>query len=246
MKTVGLITGANRGLGFETARQLSHLGVHVLLGARELGAAEQAAEAIRAEGGEATGLQLDVTRAEEREAARELIEQRFSKLDILVNNGAISDGGFPVKEPERWASGVEDELLHRIFETNFFGAVALTNKLIPLLKLSTAGRVVNLSSIVGSLTLHQTPGSPIFNSKSLAYGASKTALNAYTVHLAWEMRRTKIKVNSADPGWVKTRMGGPNAALELAEGAATIVRLATLPEDGPTGGFFHNEERRPW
>jgi NAD(P)-dependent dehydrogenase (short-subunit alcohol dehydrogenase family) len=138
------------------------------------------------------------------------------------------------------------DLLHKVFETNFFSQVALTNVLLPLLKKSSAGRIVNLSSILGSLTLHADPKSPIYDAKSFAYDASKTALNAYTVHLAHELRNTKIKVNSAHPGWVKTDMGGEQAPMELSEGGKTSAALATLPEDGPTGGYFHQGKSLPW
>jgi NAD(P)-dependent dehydrogenase (short-subunit alcohol dehydrogenase family) len=124
--------------------------------------------------------------------------------------------------------------------------VALTEKLLPLVRKSPAGRIVNLSSILGSLTLQADPKSPIYNAKSFAYDASKTALNAFTVHLAYDLRDTKIKVNSAHPGWVKTDMGGPEAPMELSEGAKTGATLATLPEDGPTSGFFHLGQALPW
>ncbi len=136
--------------------------------------------------------------------------------------------------------------LHKTLETNFFAQVALRQTLLPLIRLSPAGRVVNLSSILGSLTLHSTPGSPIYDAKSFAYDASKTALNAFTVHLAHELRNTSIKVNSAHPGWVKTEMGGENAPMEIVDGAKTSVQLAMLPADGPTGGFFFLGERLPW
>jgi NAD(P)-dependent dehydrogenase (short-subunit alcohol dehydrogenase family) len=138
------------------------------------------------------------------------------------------------------------ELLRKIFETNFFAQVALTDALLPLIKKSPAGRIVNLSSILASLTLHADPQSPIYDAKSFAYDASKTALNAFTIHLAWELRDTKVKVNSAHPGWVKTDMGGPNATMELSEGGKTSAALATLPDDGPTGGFFHLGQPLPW
>jgi NAD(P)-dependent dehydrogenase (short-subunit alcohol dehydrogenase family) len=122
----------------------------------------------------------------------------------------------------------------------------LTQSLLPLLRKSKAGRIVNLSSILASSTLHATKGSPIYDAKTFAYDASKTALNSFTIHLAHELADTKIKVNSADPGWVKTDMGGEGATLEIVDGAKTSVRLATLPEDGPTGGYFHMGEALPW
>jgi NAD(P)-dependent dehydrogenase (short-subunit alcohol dehydrogenase family) len=139
-----------------------------------------------------------------------------------------------------------EETLRKIFETNFFAVVALTNALLPLLRKSAAGRVVNLSSILGSLTLHATAGSPIYNAKMFAYDASKTALNAYTIHLAHALKETKIKANSAHPGWVKTELGGAGAPMEIVDGAKTSVRLATLPDDGPTGGYFHLGDTLPW
>jgi NAD(P)-dependent dehydrogenase (short-subunit alcohol dehydrogenase family) len=133
-----------------------------------------------------------------------------------------------------------------VFETNFFAQVALTETLLPLIRKSEAGRIVNLSSILSSLTLQADPKSPIYGAKSFAYDASKTALNAFTVHLAYELRDTKIKVNSAHPGWVKTDMGGAEAPMELSEGGKTSAALALLPEDGPTGGYFHLGQTLPW
>jgi len=137
-------------------------------------------------------------------------------------------------------------LLHKVFDTNFFAQVALTETLLPLIKKSPAGRIVNLSSILGSLTLHADPKSPIYDAKSFAYDASKSALNAFTIHLAYELRNTNIKVNSAHPGWVKTDMGGQSATLEVSEGGKTSAALALLSNDGPTGGYFHMGKPLPW
>ena len=141
---------------------------------------------------------------------------------------------------------MKPEILRKTFETNFFAVVALTQTLLPLIRKSPAGRIVNLSSILGSLTLHSDPSSGIYDMKAFAYDASKTALNAFTVHLAQELRDTPIKVNSAHPGWVKTDMGGAAAPMEVSEGGKTSVQLATLPDDGPTGGYFHLGEPLPW
>jgi NAD(P)-dependent dehydrogenase (short-subunit alcohol dehydrogenase family) len=138
------------------------------------------------------------------------------------------------------------DLLHKVFETNFFSVVALTQTLLPLIRKSPAGRIVNLSSILGSLTLQANPDSPIYHAKSFAYDASKTALNAFTIHLAYELRDTNIKVNSAHPGWVKTDMGGEQAPMELSEGGKTSAALALLKDDGPTGGYFHLGDPLPW
>jgi NAD(P)-dependent dehydrogenase (short-subunit alcohol dehydrogenase family) len=143
-------------------------------------------------------------------------------------------------------STVPLEILRRTFETNFFSVVALTQTLLPLIRKAPAGRIVNLSSVLGSLSLHSDPSSGIYAKKVFAYDASKTALNAFTIHLAQELRGTKIKVNAAHPGWVRTEMGGSNAPLDLSEGGKTSVQLATLPDDGPTGGYFHLGKPLPW
>ncbi len=189
---------------------------------------------------------FDVTQAASHQAAYDYFNSRYGRLDILVNNAGIAGGTFPGTGPEHSAADVPMALLRKVFETNFFAQVALTKALLPLIRKSPAGRIVNLSSILGSLTLHADPGSPIYHAKSFAYDASKTALNAFTVHLAYELRDTKIKVNSAHPGWVKTDMGGPEAPMALSEGAKTSAALATLGEDGPTGGYFHMGEKLPW
>lgn len=246
MKKVAFITGGNRGIGFHTALGLKEHGAHVVIGARNPQHGMAAAAELCAQGVDAESIEFDVNNSAHHTAAYAHFEKQFGRLDILVNNAAIADGPFPGRGPERWGSAVPMETLRNLFETNFFSVVALTNRLLPLLRNSEAGRIVNLSSIVSSLTLHQDPKSPIANSKSLAYDASKTALNAYTVHLAWELRHTRVKVNSAHPGWVKTEMGGPQAMLEAEEGARTSILLATLPEDGPSGGLFHLDQRLPW
>jgi NAD(P)-dependent dehydrogenase (short-subunit alcohol dehydrogenase family) len=161
----------------------------------------------------------------------------------LVNNaGILKEGGLATKN----ASSVSPELLRETFDVNFFTVVRLTQTLLPLLKKSEAGRIVNLSSILGSLTVHSAPNSPIASAKPFAYNASKTALNAFTVHLADELQGTNVKVNSAHPGWVKTELGGPGAPMELEDSPKTSVQLATLGADGPTGKFFHVADELPW
>ena len=239
---VALITGANKGIGFETARQLGALGITVLVGSRDLQRGEAAAAKLRQQGIDARAMKLDVVDANDVQAAVTAIEEEFGRLDILVNNAGISTeslGG-------NTTLTVSKEALHQTFQTNFFAVVELTQALLPLLKKSTAGRIVNVSSILGSLELHATEGSPIYATKVFAYNSSKTALNAFTIHLAHALIGTGIKVNSAHPGWVKTEMGGEGAMMEIADGAKTPVRLATLPDDGPTGGYFHLEESLPW
>jgi NAD(P)-dependent dehydrogenase (short-subunit alcohol dehydrogenase family) len=242
---IAFITGGNRGLGFETALQLKDV-AKVVIGSRDLAQGEEAVKRLRAAGVDADVLQFDVTDPASHEAAYEYFNSRYGRLDILVNNAGVSGGKFPGTGPEHRAADVPMPLLRKVFETNFFAVVALTEKLLPLIRKSPAGRIVNLSSILGSLTLHADPNSPIYHAKSFAYDASKTALNAFTVHLAYELRDTKIKVNSAHPGWVKTDMGGPEAPMELSEGGKTSAALATLPEDGATGGYFHLGQTLPW
>lgn len=241
-KRVALITGANRGIGLETARQLGVQGVTVLLGARDLAKADAAAATLKKEGIDARGVKLDVDSPADRSAVVREIEKDFGVLDILVNNAAVmldQRGG-------NRTSTTSEDILRKTFETNFFAAVALTQALLPLLRRSKAGRIVNVSSILSSMTLHATKGSPIYDAKTFAYDVSKTALNSFTIHLAHELAGTKIKVNSSYPGWVKTEMGGEGADMELADGAKTSVWLATLPESGPTGGHFHLGEPLLW
>jgi NAD(P)-dependent dehydrogenase (short-subunit alcohol dehydrogenase family) len=240
------ITGGNRGIGFQTALDLKGPGVKVVIGARDLAQGEKAVEKLRAQGVDADVLKFDITKAADHQAAYDYFNSKYGRLDILVNNAGIAGGAFPGTGPEHRAADVPLDLLHRVFETNFFSQVALTEALLPLIKKSPAGRIVNLSSILGSLTLHADPKSPIYNAKSFAYDASKTALNAFTVHLAYELRGTNVKVNSAHPGWVKTDMGGEQAPMEITEGAKTSVHLATLPDNGPSGGYFHAGQQLPW
>jgi NAD(P)-dependent dehydrogenase (short-subunit alcohol dehydrogenase family) len=235
---IALITGANRGIGLETARELGEKGIHVVLGSRDLEKGKKAAARLAEKGIESDVVKLDITSPADRQAVHDFLEKRYGRLDILVNNAAINipDGTCSVSEPD----------LRAIFDANFFPVVALTQVLLPLLKKAPEGRIVNVSSVMASLSMHADPKSRIYPFKAFAYGASKSALNAYTIHLAYELRDTKIKVNSADPGWVKTDMGGPNAPMELSEGGKTSVYLATLPEDGPTSGFYLGEQPLPW
>ena len=246
---IAFITGANKGIGLETARGLGQLGIAVLLGCRDETNGREAAERLGAEGiGEVESVKFDVNRPEDHQAIFRLLDEKYGKLDILVNNAGVMLDAANFGAPGGFNStpSVAPDVLRKTFETNFFGVVALTQALLPLIKKAPAGRIVNLSSVLGSLTLHANPASPIYTSKAFAYDASKTALNAFTVHLAQALGGTKIKVNSAHPGWVKTDMGGEAAPLEISEGGKTSVMLATLPDDGPTGGFFHMGEPLPW
>ena len=246
---VAFVTGANRGIGLETVRGLGALGIAVVLGSRDEAKGRAAAEALRAGGIVGVeAVRFDVNRPEDHRAIARHLEDRHGKLDILVNNAgvALEEADFGVPGGFNTTATVTPEVLRATFETNVFAVVALTQALLPLIRRAPAGRIVNLSSILGSLTLHADPSSDIYSSKAFAYDASKTALNAFTVHLAHALRGTPIKVNSAHPGWVKTDMGGPAAPMEVAEGGRTSVELATLPDDGPTGGFFHLGRPLPW
>jgi NAD(P)-dependent dehydrogenase (short-subunit alcohol dehydrogenase family) len=241
-KRVALITGANKGIGLETAKQLGSQGVLVVLGARDLKKGEAAAAELKAKGLDVRAIKLDVENEADRVAAARYLEKEFGRLDILINNAGVMLDARTGNE----TSTTSSDILHKTFETNFFSVIALTQTLLPLLRKSEAGRIVNLSSVLASLTLHATKGSPIYDAKTFAYDASKAALNSFTIHLAHELQGTKIKVNSAHPGWVKTDMGGEGAMMEIVDGAKTSVQLATLPEDGPTGGYFHMGESLPW
>ncbi len=234
---IALITGANKGLGFETAKQLAALGYEVLIGARNEAAGKAAAASI---GPNAHFLHLDMALPGTFEAAAQFISDTYGKLDVLVNNAGIGpDNG---KKP----SQVPMALIRETFETNVFGLVELTQTLLPLLRKSVAGRIVNVSSILGSLNLNADPNAQLGDWRSFGYNGSKAAVNMFTATLAFELKDTTIKVNSAHPGWVKTDLGGDAAPMEIADGAATSVRLATLPADGPSGGFFHLNDSLAW
>ena len=243
--SVALITGGNRGLGLQTARELGRQEITVVLGVRDLSKAQPAVKALRDEGINPEIIRLDVADASTYREAFEFFESRYGRLDILVNNAGVWLEDPPRRGGNR-TSTLPDEILRKTFETNFFGTVALTQQLLPLLRKSVAGRIVNVSSIQGSLTLQSDSSSPIYPYKVFAYDTAKAALNSFTIHLAHELKDTPIKVNSAHPGWVKTDMGGDDASLEISEGGKTSALLATLPADGPTGGFFHLGKPVPW
>ncbi|WP_263379156.1 SDR family oxidoreductase [Granulicella paludicola] len=240
---IALISGANKGIGLETARQLGKLGYTVLLGSRDALKGEVAARVLRDEKIDARVVKLDVTKQGDIDAAAAMVEAEFGKLDVLVNNaGVMIEKGWT----KNTTSETTLENLRATFEANLFAVFALTKSLLPALKKSEAGRIVNVSSILGSVSLQATKGSPTYSTKLFAYNASKAALNVLTISLAHELRSTKIKVNSAHPGWVKTDLGGDAAPMNVVDGAKTEVELATLGEDGPTGGFFHNGKEIAW
>jgi NAD(P)-dependent dehydrogenase (short-subunit alcohol dehydrogenase family) len=243
---IAFITGGNRGIGLETARQLGAAGVFPVIGARTEQAGNAAVAQLKADGVEAEAIVFDVTDKSHHETARAYFEQKAGRLDILINNAGVYLDGEPGGAPRYTASTLPEQVLRDTMDANFFAPVAVTQALLPLLRKSPAGRIVNLSSILGSLTLHTDPASPVYDTKVTAYDTSKTALNAYTVHLAHELKGETTKVNSAHPGWVQTAMGGTSAPMNVADGAKTSVDLATLPADGPSGGFFHMGQPLPW
>lgn len=242
---VALVTGANRGIGLETVKQLAEAGVQVFLAARTLQSAEKAAANLKAGGlEEIYPVQLDVTKASDREAVTKQIEERFDRLDILVNNAALG-------APEgtlitQLTSATPEKELRDVFDTNVFSVLLLTHDLLPLLKKSSSGSIVNVSSITGSLTMHANQDPMIAHTKRFAYNVSKAALNLFTIHLAQELKDTHIRVNSVLPGWVKTELGTDLAPMSVEDGAKTSVKAALLNADGPTGTFFHFDQQMPW
>lgn len=240
---VAFISGANRGIGFETAKGLGALGIAVVIGARDISKGETAAKQLQALGYKAEAIHYDANQTQSADIVFEHLNKHYGKLDILVNNAGINLEQLMGSDN---SSTVSLDTIQQTFHSNLFAVIELTQKLLPLLKKAPAGRIVNLSSILASLTLHSMPNSPIEPAKAFAYNASKTALNAYTVHLAHELHSTNIKVNSAHPGWVKTELGGDNAPMEVAESYKTSVQLATLDANGANGGFFHLDESLPW
>jgi NAD(P)-dependent dehydrogenase (short-subunit alcohol dehydrogenase family) len=247
MKKIAFVSGANRGLGYETSRELGEAGIHVIMGAREKASGEKAARQLRDKGLQVDAFKIDVTLQEDRLALFVYLDQKFGKLDILVNNAGVSlEGSVSDLGPHNTVLTVPVDTIKKTFDINFFSMLELTKILLPLLRNAPAARVVNVASILGSLTVHADPTTSVSDHKSFAYGSSKTLINSFTIYLAHALRDTPIKVNSAHPGWVKTDLGGSGASLELSEGGKTSAQLALLDENGPTGGFFHLGEVVPW
>src|ERR1044072_5231351 len=229
---VAIVTGANRGIGLEVARQLARLGFKVILGARDAEKGEQAGGSLVEEGLGVVAARLDVTEQESIDALRLLVEERFGRLDVLVNNAAI------LYDTWQGATTANLDTVREAFETNTLGAWRMALAFIPLLRRSPHGRLVNVSSESGSLTV-MGGGTP-------AYSVSKVALNALTRLLADGLHPARVLVNWVCPGWVATEMGGAGAPRTPAEGAAGIVWAATLPDDGPSGGFFRDGQPLGW
>lgn len=245
---IAFITGGNRGIGLETAKQLGKEGVFVVIGTRSLKEGKKAMAELNQDGIKGDAIEFDVNNKSHHLAAATYFKNKLGYLDILVNNAGIMLEGEPtdVAQNPSPVLGVKEDELRKTMETNFFSVFNLVKELSPLLIKSKAGRIVNLSSFLASLTLQSDPKFPAYAIKSFAYNTSKLALNSLTVHLAYELRNTSVKVNSAHPGWVQTSMGGKSAPMAVEDGAKTSVQLALLPKDGPTGGFFHLGEPLPW
>lgn len=236
---IALVTGGNQGIGYEICRQLGQAGVTVLVGARDGTRGEDAARKLTEGGADAEHVRIDVTDPAQVRAAADVISARYGRLDILVNNAGVL-------LPEQRPSDSGAELVREVYETNVFGVVRVTQAMLPLLRKSGGARIVNLSSSLGSLKLHGDPSFELGAFLMLGYNSSKTAVNALTVLLAKELAETGIKVNAADPGYCATGMTGYAPPRSAAEGARAPVRLALLPDDGPSGGFFGDGGPLPW
>lgn len=241
MKKV-LITGANKSIGFETARQLLAKGYYVYLGSRDIKNGEEAVTKLKGEGfGNIQFIQIDISNPESIEAA----SKQITELDVLINNAGIS-GGFPQS-----AITIDSAVIREVFDTNFFGTINVTQAFLDTLKKSDEPRIVNVTSGLASLTLHSDPNWKYYQVKSAAYGTSKTALNAYTVVLAYELKDTAFKVNVIDPGYTATDFNHHNGPGTVEDAAKIIVKYATIDADGPTGKFFSNDideegQESPW
>lgn len=243
MTKVALVTGANKGIGFETVKQLAQQNIKVLLGARNETEGKKAEGVLRELSLDVTYIKLDISDSADIENVKSYIESEHGALDILVNNAAVFlDGAWFGNNTET----VTVKTLRDTFDINYFGTVELTQALLPAIKKSEAGRIVNISSLSGSFGVHLDENHWLYALKPYAYSASKTALNQFTVFLAHALRETKIKVNAANPGWVKTSIGSDQAPLTPEDGAKTGVALALLDDNGPTGTFSQSGEILPW
>jgi NAD(P)-dependent dehydrogenase (short-subunit alcohol dehydrogenase family) len=231
-KKIALVTGANRGIGFEVCRQLARLGSHVILTSRDEAKGLAAGEKLAAEGLDVVNHPLDVTDPESIQRLERFIRDEYQRLDILVNNAGV------YLDDRRSLLDMRMEVFDTTWATNFLGPLMLCRAFIPMMKRRNYGRVVNVSSGAGQIN-EMGSGWP-------SYRLSKVALNAMTRILAAELRRTNVLVNTMCPGWVRTDMGGPGADHSVEEGADTVVWLATLPDGGPQGGFFRDRAQIPW
>ena len=235
MKTA-LITGANKSIGFETARQLLKEGYYVYLGCRDLEKGKQAVGQLKSKGLEKVEpFVIDVNNPASVEAAKEVLGSKISVLDVLINNAGIA-GGFPQNVLE-----TDVAVYRNVFDTNVFGVIEVTQAFMDILKKSEAPRIVNVTSGLGSLTLHSDPSWKYFSIKPVAYLASKAALNGYTIALAYELRDTSFKVNAVDPGYTATDFNHHSGPGTVEDAAARVVKAATLDANGPTGQFYSDD-----
>jgi NAD(P)-dependent dehydrogenase (short-subunit alcohol dehydrogenase family) len=240
-KSIALVTGANKGIGYEIAAGLGARGWQVGVGSRDAERGQAAVAKLRAAGVDAFGVPLDVTDDAGVAAAADLLEERAGRLDALVNNAGVT-GGRP-QEP----TSVSLSTVRTAVETNVIGVIRVTNAMLPLLRRSASPRIVNMSSSVGSLTRQTASSDELATGPlSVAYAPSKTFLNAVTVQYAKELRDTNILINAACPGFVATDLNGFRGVRTPEQGAAIAIRLASLPDDGPTGGFFDDAGVVPW
>lgn len=240
MTKIALITGANKGIGYEVARQLGERGIHVLVGARDKNRGQEAAKNLQDEGFAATYLSLNVTDAESIKKAAAYISKEFGKLDILVNNAGI--GGDIAIPPSK----TDMDIMRQVYETNVFGTASVTIAMVPLLRKGNHARIVNVSSGLGSINLALDPNDTFYGINSLQYQSSKTALNAITIEFAKELESDGIKVNAACPGFADTDFNGHRGTKPVEQAATIIVKLATLGEDGPTATFQDEDGGLPW
>jgi len=235
-----LITGANKGIGFEVARQLAASGYTVLLGARNKALGEEATATLKREGGDVRYISIDLDEPSTIGAAAQDIDAEFGHLDVLVNNAGIAVPG------DGLPSIASLDAIERTLRVNFLGTVAVTQAMLPLLRKASSANIINVSSGLGSLTKSGDPAWTHVAAKFLGYAASKAALNMLTVQLAWELRDTAIKVNSVDPGYTATDLNQHRGTQSIPEGAAEIIRLALLADNGPTGTFSNAQGIVPW
>lgn len=240
-KKIALVTGGNKGIGREISRNLSEAGCTVLVGARNRERGQEAVRQLEQSGlSDVHFIEIDVTRQETVTACAQAIEERYGRLDTLINNAGINLPG------DGLPGSADLNAVQKVFDTNFFGALRVAQAMLPLLRKSPAGRIVNISSGLGSITFNSDPSWPGYNTKFIGYNASKAALNMLTVHLAYELRDTNIKVNSANPGYTKTDLNNNQGTQPVEIGAIEATRLALLDNNGPTGGSSSKDGPDPW
>lgn len=240
-KKIALVTGGNKGIGLEISRNLGKAGCAVFLGARDRERGQHAVRQLQQSGlNDIHFIEIDVTKQQTIAAAAQLIESQYGRLDILLNNAGVNLRG------DGLPGAADVGVVEKIFDTNFFGALRVAQTMLPLLRKSPAGRIVNISSGLGSLTFNSDPSWNGYNVKYIGYNASKAALNMLTVHLAYELHDTNIKVNSANPGYTKTDLNNHQGTQPVEVGAIEATRLALLDDSGPTGGSSSKDGPDPW